>query len=56
MAFDAFDKEKKGCIKTDIVGTILGMLGHEVPSEELSEIITEIDTWGKYILLLIIYI
>lgn len=53
MAFDAFDKEKKGCIGTDMVGTILSMLGHEVSTEELSEIITEIDTWGKYILLLI---
>lgn len=50
MAFDAFDKEKKGCISTNMVGTILGMLGHEVSSEELAEIISEIDTWGKYII------
>lgn len=48
MAFDAFDHDKKGCISTDMVGTILGMLGHEVSSEELNAIIVEIDTWGKY--------
>ncbi|CAL1682647.1 unnamed protein product [Lasius platythorax] len=46
MAFDAFDHDKKGCISTDMVGTILGMLGHEVNSEELAEIILEIDMWG----------
>ncbi|KAM0726351.1 Troponin C [Formica fusca] len=46
MAFDAFDPEKKGCIGTNMVGTILDMLGHEVKSEELSEIILEVDTWG----------
>lgn len=50
MAFDAFDHDKKGCISTNMVGTILGMLGHEVSSEELAEIIGEIDTWGKYII------
>lgn len=48
MAFDAFDHDKKGCISTDMIGTILGMLGHEVNSEELAEIILEIDMWGKY--------
>ncbi|XP_011704789.1 PREDICTED: troponin C, isoform 1-like [Wasmannia auropunctata] len=48
MAFDAFDHDKKGCISTNMVGTILGMLGHEVSSDELAEIIGEIDTWGKY--------
>lgn len=50
MAFDAFDHDKKGCISTNMVGTILTMLGHEVSSEELEEIISEIDTWGKYII------
>lgn len=48
MAFEAFDKEKKGAIGTDVVGTILGMLGHEVPQQDLATIIAEIDTWGKY--------
>lgn len=47
MAFDAFDHDKKGCISTDMVGTILGMLGHEVSESELAEIIWEIDTEGK---------
>lgn len=47
MAFDAFDHDKKGCISTDMVSTILGMLGHEVSSQELAEIIAEIDTEGK---------
>ncbi|XP_070524838.1 troponin C, isoallergen Bla g 6.0101-like [Cardiocondyla obscurior] len=46
MAFDAFDHDKKGCISTDMVSTILSMLGHEVSSEELAEIIVEIDTAG----------
>ncbi|XP_014481547.1 PREDICTED: troponin C, isoform 1-like [Dinoponera quadriceps] len=46
MAFDAFDHDKKGCISTSMVGTILGMLGHEVPPDELANIISEIDTWG----------
>lgn len=46
MAFDAFDHDKKGCISTDMIGTILGMLGHEVNSEELASIILEIDMWG----------
>ncbi|XP_011142478.1 troponin C [Harpegnathos saltator] len=46
MAFDAFDHDKKGCISTDMVGTILGMLGHEVSPTELADIISEIDTWG----------
>lgn len=48
MAFDAFDHDKKGCISTDMVSTILGMLGHEVSSEELAEIIGEIDIFGEY--------
>lgn len=54
MAFAAFDKEKKGSIGTDVVGTILSMLGHEIPPEELAAIIGEVDMWGKYIILLMI--
>ncbi|XP_032672508.1 troponin C, isoallergen Bla g 6.0101-like [Odontomachus brunneus] len=46
MAFDTFDHDKKGCISTDMVGTILSMLGHEVSPDELADIISEIDTWG----------
>ncbi|XP_011156648.1 troponin C, isoallergen Bla g 6.0101-like [Solenopsis invicta] len=47
MAFDTFDKDKKGCISTNIVGTILDMMGQAVPAEELSALIMEIDTWGS---------
>lgn len=52
MAFDAFDPDKTGCISTSKVGTILDMLGREVKSDELSEIILEVDTWGKYNILM----
>lgn len=48
MAFDAFDHDKKECIGTDMVGTILSMLGHEISSDELAQVIAEVDTWGKY--------
>lgn len=47
MAFEAFDQDKKGSIGTDKVGTILEMLGHEIKSQELNEVIYEVDTWGK---------
>lgn len=47
-AFDAFDHEKKGVISTDMIGTILEMLGHELDEQTLKEIIQEIDQDGKY--------
>jgi calmodulin len=43
-AFDAFDKEKKGSIPTDIVGTILEMLGQKLSEEELEDVIDEFDS------------
>ncbi|OXU21353.1 hypothetical protein TSAR_009223 [Trichomalopsis sarcophagae] len=46
MAFDAFDHEKRGCISTDMVGTILVMLGHELSDETLRQIIAEVDVDG----------
>lgn len=46
-AFDAFDHEKKGCIGTDMVGTILSMLGYELSESTLAEIIAEVDEDGK---------
>lgn len=46
-AFDAFDHEKKGCIGTDMVGTILTMLGHELSENTLAEIIAEVDEDGE---------
>ncbi|XP_026329214.1 troponin C-like isoform X1 [Hyposmocoma kahamanoa] len=46
-AFDAFDHEKKGVISTDMIGTILEMLGHELDEATLKEIITEVDEDGS---------
>lgn len=46
-AFDAFDQEKKGCIDTTMVGTILSMLGHQLDDEMLAEIISEVDADGS---------
>jgi calmodulin len=46
-AFDAFDQEKKGCIDTTMVGTILAMLGHQLDDEMLAEIIAEVDADGS---------
>ncbi|KAG6448367.1 hypothetical protein O3G_MSEX005464 [Manduca sexta] len=46
-AFEAFDQEKKGCIGTVMVGTILGMLGHHVSDDMLKEIIQEVDVDGS---------
>jgi Ca2+-binding EF-hand superfamily protein len=45
-AFDAFDREKKGCISTEMVGTILEMLGHRLDDDMLAEIIAEVDADG----------
>lgn len=50
-AFDAFDHEKKGVISTDMIGTILEMLGHEVDEDTLKEIITEVDVNGTNLFL-----
>jgi Ca2+-binding EF-hand superfamily protein len=47
-AFDAFDREKKGCISTEMVGTILEMLGHRLDDDMLAEIIAEVDADGAY--------
>ncbi|CAG9783906.1 unnamed protein product [Diatraea saccharalis] len=46
-AFDAFDREKKGVIGTDMIGTILEMLGHELDEDTLKEIIDEVDQDGS---------
>ncbi|XP_067009143.1 troponin C, isoallergen Bla g 6.0101 [Anabrus simplex] len=46
-AFDAFDREKKGCISTEMVGTILRMLDHPVDDALLKEIIKEVDADGS---------
>ncbi|XP_063238642.1 troponin C, isoallergen Bla g 6.0101-like [Bacillus rossius redtenbacheri] len=46
-AFDAFDREKKGCINTSMVGMILDMLGSKPDDETLQEIILEVDADGS---------
>lgn len=46
-AFDAFDHEKKGCIGTGMVGTILSMLGYDLSEKMLQDIIKEVDEDGS---------
>ncbi|CRL05920.1 CLUMA_CG019104, isoform A [Clunio marinus] len=46
-AFDAFDQEKKGCIGTTMIGTILSMLGHQLDDKMLQDIINEVDADGS---------
>lgn len=41
-AFDAFDREKKGCIGTDMVKTILEVLGTKLDDD----IVEEVDSDG----------
>lgn len=55
-AFEAFDQEKKGCIGTVMVGTILGMLGHQVDEHTLKEIIDEVDEDGQSNIMLLKYL
>lgn len=49
-AFDAFAQDK-GFIETNMVGTILQMLGHDVSEDRLQEIIAEVDADGKFTLI-----
>ncbi|XP_055610004.1 troponin C isoform X1 [Uranotaenia lowii] len=46
-AFNAFDQEKNGYIGTEMVGTILSMLGHSLDDKLLKEIIDEVDADGS---------
>ena len=46
-AFDSFDKEKKGCIHTDMVGSILELFGHKLSGAVLRDVINEVDVDGK---------
>jgi calmodulin len=45
--FDAFDREKQGFISTDMMGTILEMLGINISDEEVEEIVVEVDADGN---------
>jgi len=42
-AFDGFDHEKKGAINTDVVATILRMMGQAYNAQTLKELIDEVD-------------
>ncbi|XP_049811175.1 troponin C, isoallergen Bla g 6.0101-like [Schistocerca nitens] len=46
-AFDAFDHDKQGYITTDIVRTILDMLGLKMDADTLQDIIEEVDVDGS---------
>ncbi|KAJ1520198.1 hypothetical protein ONE63_004409 [Megalurothrips usitatus] len=46
-AFDSFDKEKKGCIHTDMVGSILELFGHKLSGKVLRDVINEVDVDGS---------
>ncbi|XP_071551703.1 troponin C, isotype gamma-like [Panulirus ornatus] len=46
-AFDSFDSDKKGAISTDIVGTILRMMGQTVNRQILTQVIEEVDVDGS---------
>uniref|UniRef100_A0A1W7RAV8 Calglandulin n=1 Tax=Hadrurus spadix TaxID=141984 RepID=A0A1W7RAV8_9SCOR len=46
-AFDMFDREKKGYIHTDMVGTILRSMGQSFNEKELRELIVEVDADGS---------
>ncbi|XP_041977799.1 troponin C, isoallergen Bla g 6.0101-like [Aricia agestis] len=45
-AFDAFDRDHKGQISTDFIGTILEMIGHMLDDDDLKELIAEYDKDG----------
>jgi len=42
-AFDSFDQEKRGAVSTDIVSTIMKMMGHHVNRQILDQVIEEVD-------------
>ncbi|XP_045618669.1 troponin C, isotype gamma isoform X2 [Procambarus clarkii] len=46
-AFDSFDSEKRGAISTEIVGTILRMMGQTVNRQILNQVIEEVDVDGS---------
>lgn len=46
-AFDSFDQEKRGAISTDIVATILKMMGQTVNRQILKQVIEEVDVDGS---------
>jgi Ca2+-binding EF-hand superfamily protein len=47
MAFNSYDKEKKGEIPTSLLGTIMKNLGHNLKPEQLEECIEAVDADGS---------
>lgn len=45
--FNAFDVDKKGYIETEMIGTILDLLGTQLIGDELQSVIKEIDEDGN---------
>lgn len=48
MAFDAFDPERKGKIPSDMLGTILGMMGKQQDSRALAALLGEISPESEF--------
>jgi calmodulin len=46
-AFDMFDKDKKGVIQTNMIGTILRTMGQTFEDNDLHSLIDEIDSDGS---------
>jgi len=46
-AFDMFDREKTGCIETNMVSTILRTLGQTFEENDLQNLIDEVDADGS---------
>jgi len=46
-AFDSFDPEKKGSINSEMVGTILRLMGQQFNTQTLRELIEEVDEDGS---------
>jgi Ca2+-binding EF-hand superfamily protein len=48
QAFDLFDKNNDGKISSDELGRVLRTLGHNYSNEEVQEMISNVDTNGRY--------
>jgi len=46
-AFQSFDRDKKGSISSDTVGTILKLMGQQFNTQTLKELIDEVDEDGS---------
>lgn len=47
MAFKAYDKEQKGEIPSNMLGTVMKNLGHNLKPEQLQEAIEAVDSDGS---------